>query len=321
MTGAGRRQAPQSCEATVLRFPDFLCVGFQKCGTTWLHSNLSAHPQVWLPQCKEINYFAHIYLPEHRNWIDRQRVNQMSSVLGGIDMTAPRAMAALREWLHQCDPVYNDGWYGHVFSPVRTDMLCGDISPAYAGLPPAGLVHVRRLSPHARILMMVRDPVQRIVSHVGHVLKHWETSGLKDVPRPDVKQILDNPSVWIWSDFAAAHSAWSEAFPGAVSVYDHERVATDAAALLAEICHDLGIDENIAFHEAEERVFAGAPYEGADRVRALVKKRLRPAMERFAALFPEIGEKWLEEHYAGAGGRRRGPGGLMKALSRHRGAS
>ena len=39
------------------RFPGFLGLGTQKGGTTSLHQLLAAHPQVFLPGCKEVHYF------------------------------------------------------------------------------------------------------------------------------------------------------------------------------------------------------------------------------------------------------------------------
>jgi hypothetical protein len=39
------------------RFPDFLGIGAQKAGTTWLHANLGCHPEVFLPEPKELHYF------------------------------------------------------------------------------------------------------------------------------------------------------------------------------------------------------------------------------------------------------------------------
>ncbi len=37
--------------------PDFLGIGAQKAGTTWLHANLSRQPQLFLPPQKEVHYF------------------------------------------------------------------------------------------------------------------------------------------------------------------------------------------------------------------------------------------------------------------------
>jgi hypothetical protein len=38
-------------------YPDFLGIGAQKAGTTWLGRNLQAHPEVWMPRMKEVHYF------------------------------------------------------------------------------------------------------------------------------------------------------------------------------------------------------------------------------------------------------------------------
>lgn len=39
------------------RLPDFLGIGSQKSGTTWLHRQLTAHPDLFLPGEKEVHYF------------------------------------------------------------------------------------------------------------------------------------------------------------------------------------------------------------------------------------------------------------------------
>jgi hypothetical protein len=39
------------------KFPDFLIIGAQKAGTTWLHRNIQTHPQIWMPKEKELHYF------------------------------------------------------------------------------------------------------------------------------------------------------------------------------------------------------------------------------------------------------------------------
>ena len=40
-----------------LCLPDFLGIGAQKSGTTWLAQNLRCHPEVYLPESKELHYF------------------------------------------------------------------------------------------------------------------------------------------------------------------------------------------------------------------------------------------------------------------------
>ena len=37
--------------------PNFLVIGAQKCGTTWMHYILRQHPKIYIPKCKEIHFF------------------------------------------------------------------------------------------------------------------------------------------------------------------------------------------------------------------------------------------------------------------------
>lgn len=40
-----------------LRLPDFLGIGAQKAGTSWVYENLRHHPDVYMPERKELHYF------------------------------------------------------------------------------------------------------------------------------------------------------------------------------------------------------------------------------------------------------------------------
>lgn len=44
--------------STDLRLPDFLGIGYMKCGTTWLYENLRAHPDVFMSESKELRFFV-----------------------------------------------------------------------------------------------------------------------------------------------------------------------------------------------------------------------------------------------------------------------
>lgn len=51
--------------------PDFLGIGFQRCGTTWLHDLLDAHPDVYVPQRrKEIHFFSDDWFANGWDWYE-----------------------------------------------------------------------------------------------------------------------------------------------------------------------------------------------------------------------------------------------------------
>src|SRR5205809_6538559 len=40
--------------------PDFLCVGAQKAGTSWLYRQLEPHADFWMPPVKELHYMDYL---------------------------------------------------------------------------------------------------------------------------------------------------------------------------------------------------------------------------------------------------------------------
>src|SRR3984957_2732032 len=71
-----------------LRFPDFLCIGAQKAGTTWLHKMLGQHPGAWLPPIKEIHYFDRLY----------RKKSQLDAIPSRLDIGRMEAVLRAIQW-------------------------------------------------------------------------------------------------------------------------------------------------------------------------------------------------------------------------------
>lgn len=111
--------------------PDFLIIGATKCGTTSLHRYLTDHPQVFIHPTKELRFFT----AEH-HW-DR-----------GVD------------------------WYREQFASVGSAKAIGEATnsytryPTYEGVPE----RIHAVLPNARLIYMIRHPVERMASHYRHRL-------------------------------------------------------------------------------------------------------------------------------------------------------
>ncbi|HET7207519.1 MAG TPA: sulfotransferase domain-containing protein [Terriglobales bacterium] len=123
---------------TVTCLPDFLIVGAQKAGTTSLADYLTAHPDVIPPKWKEVHFFD---LDYHR----------------GL------------EWYRSHFPVYGRPRLKSFLRHHR--LMTGDATPYYIFHP---LVPERAFQalPHAKIIVMLRDPVDRAYSHYNHEVRH-----------------------------------------------------------------------------------------------------------------------------------------------------
>jgi len=55
--GGSMNASVETQSAAGLTLPDFLGIGAQKSGTSWLHENLKPHPGVFVPEAKEVHFF------------------------------------------------------------------------------------------------------------------------------------------------------------------------------------------------------------------------------------------------------------------------
>ena len=53
----GDLRALSSVDSTPDTFPNFFCIGGQKCGTSWLYKKLKELPDIYIPDNRYIHYF------------------------------------------------------------------------------------------------------------------------------------------------------------------------------------------------------------------------------------------------------------------------
>lgn len=120
------RRPPECPAGWAVAPPDFVGLGAQRSGTTWLYSLVAAHPDVQGAATKELHYF-------HRFW------------------NRPFTDADARTYAR--------------FFPRPPGKLAGEWSPGYLShfwVPPL----VVRAAPDAKLLVSLRDPVERYRSGV-----------------------------------------------------------------------------------------------------------------------------------------------------------
>ncbi|UHD17096.1 sulfotransferase domain-containing protein [Thiocapsa bogorovii] len=125
-------------------YPTFLGIGAQKCGTSWLARMLRQHPQIALSVKKELNYFNHV--ANYRKGADWYR---------GNFSVAPESRA-----IGEFSPNYF--WTTKYFENDREGVaLQNEEVPR--------LVH--ELLPDLKLVVSLRDPVDRAVSSYFHQIR------------------------------------------------------------------------------------------------------------------------------------------------------
>jgi hypothetical protein len=192
------------------RRPDFLCVGAQKAGTSWLHVQLSENEVVWLPPSKELHYFDCMHkdkpLKRSKDMMARarlRRLEKINSSEGQAQLNAGRRKAV--EWIDSAVSSDEVGlsWYEGLFPSASDCLVRGDMTPAYSTMSKSDFEYIRGLYPDIKIIFLMREPVsrmwslvkQRTVSKLGKPELLEDINYLKEfssVPLRDMKGRYDH---------------------------------------------------------------------------------------------------------------------------------
>jgi sulfotransferase family protein len=209
-------------------FPNFLCIGAQKAGTTWLYRNLDHHPDVWMPPVKEIHYFDRSSLPLIIHRCHLTHIRMQGDVLRGLTKRTKPA--------REQPPVDNNGilrtsqkpktiqnslwglrflllprtdkWYESLFSP-GVGRVTGDITPYYATLATDRVTHIYDLMPEAKIIYVLRNPIHRLWSQAAMHLCKGGFAGLATIGEEQTREFLEKQIPRRHSDYLRNLRTWS----------------------------------------------------------------------------------------------------------------
>ena len=180
--------------------PDFVIVGGQKCGTTSLANQIATHPEIVFSDPKEVHFFSW-----DKHW---ER---------GIQ------------------------WYESLFEGAEGAKAVGEGSTTYTMYPTVRDVPTRmaRVLPDARLIYLVRHPVDRLISHYMH---EWYESLVGD----DLEEALEKrPRLIAYSRYHYQIEQFLPHFPPErwlVLVF--EEFVAEPAAAQRKVYEFLGVDPN-----------------------------------------------------------------------------
>ena len=222
--------------------PDFVGIGVQKAGTTWWYEMLCAHAGVW----------RHPGLHKERHFFARFATEPFGA--GDVDA------------------------YRRSF-PRPPGMLAGEWTPDYLFQPwTARLLH--EAAPDARLLVLVRDPVERLRSGVAHRFA---------APGSHPGSVLSEAVARGF--YAAGLETWTARFGAErLLVLQYERCVADPHGELARTWRFLGLDPGPSPPGLERPVSAteGEKAPLAEDARRRLVELYAPDVERLMAGFPDL---------------------------------
>lgn len=208
------------------RFPDFLIVGPQRTGTTWLHANLRFHPQIFLSEPKELFFFSRLKTPDHPKF----QSNDLGWYLRFF-RDPPR------QWLVKTAMCLRRS--GALYRP----RIRGEATASYAAIDADVIAEIAALNPEIKVILMIRDPIDRAWSHAKKDLARNRGRKLGDVSDDEIRAFFSDAYQRRCAQYVRSCDNWSAHLrPQHLLVCLFDDVAMRPAQLLAEVMQFLGVD-------------------------------------------------------------------------------
>jgi Sulfotransferase domain len=208
--------------------PDFLCVGAQKGGTSWLFHQLTLHPDFWMPPVKEVHYFDSMSRVERKN--------------------PPRCKDERDQWFMarlvelSALPYIDLATYSELFAAKRT-LLSGDITPAYSMVNDELIEKIVGYFPNLKVIFLARDPVDRAWSQLSMDVRLGNIPSFDSTNPAEVLRNLLSPGVFFRSYPSKIVKRWRRYVrPDLFRIYFFDDLKEDPAGMRRSILSFLGAD-------------------------------------------------------------------------------
>src|SRR5256884_5314779 len=208
--------------------PDFLCIGAQKAGTSWLYRQLTEPPDFWMPPVKELHYFNLLgRVPSVAS--ARPRGERDRRFLEAIKRLSARSHLDLED-------------YAGLFA-VKGELLSGDITPAYSMLNDEVIERIVSYFPNLKVIFLARDPVERAWSQLSMGVRLRNISPFDATDIDEVIRNLLNPGVLLRSHPSKIVARWKRYVRAELfRVYFFDDLERNPAELRRSIVKFLGAD-------------------------------------------------------------------------------
>lgn len=188
-----------------------------------------------------------------------------------------------------------DDWYGSMFASAPASSLCGEITPAYALLPPEGVDHLLNLSPDVNILFLLRDPIERAWSQI-------RMHARSPMPYPAASLQLEtgiDENVLARSRYSVTLRTYRARIDeDRLWIGDYDELREAPASLLASACAFLGLDfDDRHFPHLHERFLVGQAELADDAIYQHLRAALEPEYDALVDTLPDLARQWRARHY------------------------
>jgi hypothetical protein len=199
--------------------PNLFIVGAPKSGTTLLYHFLNNHPEAFMSEPKETNFFSFVPIKKQKLYYDAEKIQTLEQ-------------------------------YEQLFIEAKDRKVIGEGSVSYLFYPNVAQ-ELQQYNPKSNIVVLLRNPAERAISHflmdnrLGFINDSIENIFYK-------KSTQKNADLWFQQVFelglySEQLKRYFDCFPkDQIHVFFYDEIEKDTTSFFQDVCIKLGIS-NIAF--------------------------------------------------------------------------
>ena len=297
--------------------PDFLCIGMAKAGTGWLYDALCEIDGFAMLPIKEFRHFGFASVINKggnsflkKNMLAKRLYHQMDI---RRSRQSKRELAGLKKAVDAyvksdfSDSTYLDlfsshraGWFSE-----RNNDINGDMSTDYSLLEQKEIEHIHSILPNIPVMMIVRNPVDRLWSAFNMNLRrrgrktgdqtpedfHKEIDGMATIEV--LEQFCNRAPVLRSSEPSRTYLDWSK-FYNDIHVISFDDIRRDPRNVIAKAASfaegkPISLPEGFELENSKERLAKTKMLPGH---RAFLYSHLSDELQRCKEVFPNIAANW-----------------------------
>jgi hypothetical protein len=264
--------------------PDFIGIGAQRSGTSWLFNQLRGHPEFELPYMKEFHYFDRDRKYPSTNFLAEKYFFKRITIVAFRKRMIADFKRAIRNkdnerfnwFLNFYLPNVSDSWYLSQFS--KMERLTGEYSPSYSILDIEDIYKMKNLMPDVKLVFLIRDPIERAWSSFRF---NYSTNRIKkSLDYKDIINYIESPEQELRGNFLRTLHNYSNVFKsGQIVIGFYDAIIEQPHNLVNGITEFLGAKQRIS--ETSNHLF--------------LKKNTSPEMEIPEKVFDFLKDKYQSE--------------------------
>ncbi|MCH6257171.1 sulfotransferase [Puniceicoccaceae bacterium K14] len=278
--------------------PEFICIGAQKAGTTWLFSRLSSHPEFSMLPIKEIHYFDRSRTYPSPSILSetklikrlRNRKYTLEATKEVIQCLKSSNFSRARWWARYYFKNYSDAWYQSLFK--NETGITGDITPSYSILNEEDVARMHSVAPDAKILFLMRNPIDRAWSLYRYLEKFGNTIDLNNFDA--FKEFVDCPGQELRSNYFRTIDLFLRYYDSSQMLLGYyDAIIKQPDALLSVILKHFGAKDSnnhVDLHQINNK---SRQVEMPNEYREYLEHKYRNDLEELARRYGGYPAKWL----------------------------